>query len=65
MNIMRQQLVLKTFSPEIIKKWSKELIFGLDYLHKNNIIHREIRPALVFHFIIIINLKYNFFILYL
>ena len=54
---MRQQLVLKTFSPEIIKIWSKELIFGLDYLHKNNIIHREIRPALVFHFIIIINLK--------
>jgi serine/threonine protein kinase len=35
----------------MIEKWSKQLIQGLNFLHNNSIMHRDIKPELVFNFI--------------
>ena len=34
------------FRCEFINQVSKEIIFGIDFLHSNSIIHRDIQPEL-------------------
>ena len=38
----------KPFSVEVIEEWSKQLITGLEFIHRHNIIHRDIKPAFEF-----------------
>ena len=35
----------KPFSVEVIEEWSKQLITGLEFIHRHNITHRDIKPA--------------------
>lgn len=37
--------VYKTFSEPVIKKYTKQILEGLEFLHYNNIIHRDIKGA--------------------
>ena len=41
------------YNEDQVEKWSNQLILGLNFLHNNEIIHRDIKPKSVF--IIIIN----------
>ena len=36
------------FSYQTIHEWSKEMILAIDFLHCNNIIHLDIKPAYVY-----------------
>ena len=43
---MKQQK--EKFTREFITQVSKEMMLGIDFLHSNNIIHRDIQPGLTF-----------------
>jgi hypothetical protein len=46
---MREKRNLReNFDDKLIFKWIKELIYGLNYLHKNHVIHRDIKPEYIY-----------------
>lgn len=49
--IKAKKIDKNTYNNEMIEKWSKQLIQGLNFLHNNSIMHRDIKPELVFNFI--------------
>ncbi len=47
----------------IVLEWSKQIIMGLEYLHNNQIIHRDIKPKLIIKHKLNFHKKFNFFLI--
>lgn len=43
--IKKKKELNQYFDQFTIFTWSKEIILGLDFLHNNQIIHRDVKPA--------------------
>ena len=43
--IKEQKEENKLFSMDTVYLWAKEMIYGIDFLHTNEIIHRDIKPG--------------------
>ena len=43
--IKEQKEENKMFNVETVYLWAKEMIYGIDFLHSNEIIHRDIKPG--------------------
>ncbi len=44
MDLDKKITVMGSFPEEVCRYYFKELLDGLDYLHKNGIAHRDIKP---------------------
>jgi serine/threonine protein kinase len=43
--IKKNKIANTKFDINQLIQWSKEMIFGVEFLHSQNIIHRDIKPA--------------------
>ena len=60
--IKEQKEENKMFTMDTVYLWAKEMIYGIDFLHTNDIIHRDIKPGyhLFIHlFIILFYINFN------
>jgi len=49
----------KNFDIKNVYLWTKELIYAVDYLHSNNVVHRDIKPGLNENKIVLKNFNVN------